>query len=135
MGPQAGAASVWGSAPPPPRPGCGCEASGTATFLRILVWGTSSCRSCPLEPPASGTIGGLRGESRCLDFQTGRGVQSYTDLTCCPDPLSSAELGRLGGVTRTPDARWTLVRAWERSLHRGSPDPLRHRSPQRVWSS
>ncbi|XP_019499649.1 PREDICTED: neuron-specific vesicular protein calcyon isoform X5 [Hipposideros armiger] len=97
MGPQAGAASVWGSAPPPPRPGCGCEASGTATFLRILVWGTSSCRSCPLEPPASGTIGGLRGESRCLDFQTGRGVQSYTDLTCCPDPLSSAELGRLGG--------------------------------------
>ncbi|XP_019499648.1 PREDICTED: neuron-specific vesicular protein calcyon isoform X4 [Hipposideros armiger] len=106
MGPQAGAASVWGSAPPPPRPGCGCEASGTATFLRILVWGTSSCRSCPLEPPASGTIGGLRGESRCLDFQTGRGVQSYTDLTCCPDPLSSAELGRLGGGLGEESAPW-----------------------------
>lgn len=59
------AASVWGSAPPPLRPGCGCEASGTASFLRILV---------PKPRPAAAVRWRPRKPFRVSPWGAGQGV-------------------------------------------------------------
>lgn len=59
---------------------------------RTLPW------SRGIVPRPPGRLGASEGRAAAWTLQTGRGVESYTDLTCCPDAPSSAERGSSGGV-------------------------------------